>query len=126
MLRDVNFACRINPAAQSGSLGFNVCANCCRMVDSVPRWQLSLYNTVRPSDDCRSDKGQNLVEECNCPPALGSNGPKIYEARRTAVLWSIVLQPQYVKKFNPISDANKANNGGSWNFGGSGGGWMVV
>ena len=47
-------------------------------------------------------------------------------ARRTAVLWFIVLQPQYVKKFNPISDANKANNGGSWNFGGSGGGWMVV
>ena len=39
------------------------------------------------------------------------------------VLWSlVVLQPQYVKKFNPISDANKANNGGSWNFGGWDGG----
>ena len=77
MSRDVNFACRINPAAQSRSLGVNVCANCCRMVDSVPKWQLSLYNTVRPSDDCRSDKGQNLAEECNCPPALGSNGPGV-------------------------------------------------
>ena len=28
--------------SSSGSLGFIVCVKCCRMVDSVPRWQLSL------------------------------------------------------------------------------------
>ena len=29
-------------AGSSGSLGFIVCVKCCRMVDSVTRWQLSL------------------------------------------------------------------------------------
>jgi hypothetical protein len=29
-------------ASSSGSLGFIVCVKCCRMVDSVPRWGLSL------------------------------------------------------------------------------------
>ena len=29
-------------STSTGSLGFIVCVKCCRMVDSVPRWQLSL------------------------------------------------------------------------------------
>ena len=64
MLRDVNFACRIHPAAQSDIgeqqwvTGFNnelsLCVKCCRMDDSVPRWQLSLSGSiVRPSVDRR-------------------------------------------------------------------------
>ena len=44
-------------------MGFIVYVKCCRMVDSVPRWQLHIYmgpiyilaNTVRLSLDCRSD-----------------------------------------------------------------------
>ena len=52
MSRDVNFASRIHPSAQSDIgeqqwvTGFHnelsLCVKCCRMVDSVPRWQLSL------------------------------------------------------------------------------------
>ena len=48
MLRNVNFACKIYPAAQNDIgkqqwvTGFIVCVKCCRMVDSVARWQLSL------------------------------------------------------------------------------------
>ena len=33
---------KVTSASSSGSLGFIVCVKCCRMVDSVPRWQLSL------------------------------------------------------------------------------------
>ena len=57
MLRDVNFACRIHPAAQSDIgeqqwvMGFHnklsLCMKCCRMVDSVPRWQLSLSGPIQ-------------------------------------------------------------------------------
>ena len=49
MSRDVNFAKRIHPAVQSDIgeqqwvTGFHcVCVKCYRMVDSVPRWRLSL------------------------------------------------------------------------------------
>ena len=55
--RDVNFACRIHPAAQSDIgkqqwvTGFHnelsLCVKCCRMVDSVPRWQLSLSGPIQ-------------------------------------------------------------------------------
>jgi hypothetical protein len=34
--------CKVTSASSSGSLGFIVCVKCCRMVDSVPRWLLSL------------------------------------------------------------------------------------
>ena len=69
MWRDGNFACGIHPATQSvigeqqwvvlamgstsnGSLGFIVCEQCCRMVDSVPiRHLYPVANTVRPSVD---------------------------------------------------------------------------
>ena len=33
---------KVTSASSSGSLGFIVCVKCCRMVDSVPRWRLSL------------------------------------------------------------------------------------
>ena len=33
---------KVTSVSSSGSLGFIVCVKCCRMVDSVPRWQLSL------------------------------------------------------------------------------------
>ena len=33
---------KVTSASSSGSLGFIVCVKCCRMVDSVPRWLLSL------------------------------------------------------------------------------------
>ena len=33
---------KVTFATKSGSLGFIVCVKCRRMVDSVPRWQLSL------------------------------------------------------------------------------------
>ena len=33
---------KVPSASSSGSLGFIVCVKCCRMVDSVPRWGLSL------------------------------------------------------------------------------------
>ena len=57
MLNDVNFACRIHPAAQSDIgeqqwvTGFHnelsLCVKCCRIVDSVPRWQLSLSRSIQ-------------------------------------------------------------------------------
>jgi hypothetical protein len=34
--------CKVKSASSSGSLGFIVCEKCCRKVDSVPRWGLSL------------------------------------------------------------------------------------
>ena len=38
--------------SSSGSLGFIVCVQCCRMVDSVPiRHLYPVANTVRPSVD---------------------------------------------------------------------------
>ena len=56
MLRDVNFACRIHPVAQSDIrkqqwvTGFHnelsLCVKCCWMVDSVPRRQLSLSGPI--------------------------------------------------------------------------------
>ena len=33
---------KVTSASLIGSLGFIVCVKCCRMVDSVPRWGLSL------------------------------------------------------------------------------------
>ena len=33
---------KVTSESSSGSLGFIVCVKCCRMVDSVPRWCLSL------------------------------------------------------------------------------------
>ena len=66
MLRDVNFACRIHPAAQSDIgeqqwvTGFHnelsLCVKCCRMVDSVPRWQLSLSGPIQ---------SDHLIADCD-------------------------------------------------------------
>jgi hypothetical protein len=57
VVRDVNFACRRHPAAQSDICeqqwvtGFHnelsLCVKCCRMVDSVPRWRLSLSRPIQ-------------------------------------------------------------------------------
>ena len=43
---------KVTSASSSGSLGFImnfhcVCVKCCRMVDSVPRWQLSLSRPIQ-------------------------------------------------------------------------------
>ena len=47
---------KVTLASSSGSLGSIVRVKCCMMVDSVPRWRLSiLANTVRPSVDRRLD-----------------------------------------------------------------------
>ena len=34
--------CKVTSTSSSGSMGLMVCVKWCRMVDSVPRWQLSL------------------------------------------------------------------------------------
>ena len=34
--------CKVTLASRSGLLGLIVCVKCSRMVDSVPRWQISL------------------------------------------------------------------------------------
>ena len=57
MLRDVNFTYRIHPAVKSDTgeqkwvTGFHnelsLCVKCCRMVDSVPRWQLSVPRSIQ-------------------------------------------------------------------------------
>ena len=38
---------KVTSASSSGSLGFIVCVKCCRVVDSVPRWQLSLSGPIQ-------------------------------------------------------------------------------
>ena len=46
---------KVPSASSSGSLGFIVCVQCCRMVDSVPirhmYYHYPVANTVRPSVD---------------------------------------------------------------------------
>ena len=49
---------KVTSASSSGSLGFILCVKFCKMVESVPRWQLHismLSNTVRPFVDRRLD-----------------------------------------------------------------------
>ena len=38
---------KLTSASSSGSLGFIMCVKCCRMVDSVPRWGLSLSSPIQ-------------------------------------------------------------------------------
>ena len=45
---------KVTLASSSGSVGFIVCVKYCRMVDSVPRWQLSLSWPIQ--SDRRSDE----------------------------------------------------------------------
>ena len=44
---DQHFSWPYIPLCSSGSLGFTMCVKCCRMVDSVPIWQLSLSWPIR-------------------------------------------------------------------------------
>ena len=62
VLKDATFACRIHSAAKWhhwAAVGHwaSLCVMCCRMVDSIPRWQLHISiqaNTVRLSFDSTS------------------------------------------------------------------------
>ena len=57
MLSNVNFAFRIHPAVQSDIIEqqwvtwfhneLSLCVKCCRMVDGIPRWQLSLSRPIQ-------------------------------------------------------------------------------
>ena len=52
---------KVTSASSSGSLGSIVCVKCCRMVDSVPRWWLSLSWPIQSDHLLIADWGGNIL-----------------------------------------------------------------
>ena len=88
---------KVTSASSSGSLGFIVCVKCCRMVDSVPRWWLSLSWPIQ--SDHRSITDRMI-------PPLGwehSHGKTQYIPGKQVLVWKIYYksnQDSHLTLFN--------------------------
>ena len=78
---------KLTLASSSGSLGFIVCVKCCRMVDSVPRWWLSLSWPIQSDHLWIADR------------MIPTSGRKHSHGKTQSIPWKQVLVRSWLWKF---------------------------
>ena len=116
----------VTSTSSSGSLGFILCVKCCRMVDSVPKWQITLSEPIQSDhlDDMvfeagtvhsRESKSSEVMTVVNLFICL-SNEAKILKVSSTSEVPRVSKVQEFQKSQMSQMDPMFKNYQGSYRF----------